>query len=182
MSPWYGQGMGPGMRGGWVTVPDKLRAPKNMEWVQKLREILTLERNSYSQYAIDADKYNAAMPYMMVLPQEEYHVHLIEGLFAAYGVKSDEKPATTVETKTLKEAFELCVRMEQGLIPLYTWLVQNAEDRDSAQILNNILLQTRMHLAMFEHALDMGGQGMGPGMMRGPGMGGGMMGPGRGGR
>jgi hypothetical protein len=174
----YGHGMGPGMMGGWVTVPEKLPTPKNAEWVQKLREILILEKKSYAQYTIDAEKYNAAMPYMMVIPQEEDHVNLIERLFVAYELKSDGKPEPIVETKSLKEAFELCSRMEQELIPRYTWLVQNAEDRDSAQVLNNILLQTRMHLAMFQHALGMGGYGMGPGMMRGRGMGPGMMGPG----
>jgi hypothetical protein len=166
------------MMGGWVTVPEKLPTPKNAEWVQKLREILILEKKSYAQYTIDAEKYNAAMPYMMVIPQEEDHVNLIERLFVAYELKSDGKPEPIVETKSLKEAFELCSRMEQELIPRYTWLVQNAEDRDSAQVLNNILLQTRMHLAMFQHALGMGGYGMGPGMMRGRGMGPGMMGPG----
>jgi hypothetical protein len=184
-----GVGMGPGMMGGWVTVPESLPTPKNTEWVQNLREILVLEKKSYAQYTLDAEKYNAAMPYMMVIPQEEDHVNLIERLFVAYGLKSDRKPEPVVETRNLKEAFELCARMEQELIPRYTWLVQNAEDRDSAQVLNNILLQTRMHLAMFQHALGMGGYGMGPGMMggrgmgpgmRGWGMGPGMMGPGYG--
>src|ERR1035437_3138052 len=46
-----GYGMGPGMMGGdWLEVPAKLPAPKNAEWVQKLREILTLEKESLSQY------------------------------------------------------------------------------------------------------------------------------------
>jgi hypothetical protein len=177
----YGYGMGPGMMGGWVTVPDKLPTPKNADWVQKLREILVLEKTSYAQYTADADKYNAAMPYMRVIPQEEDHINLIERLFAAYGLKSDEKPRSVVETKSLKEAFELCERMERELIPRYTWLVQNAEDRDSAGVLNNILFQTRWHLTMFQHALAMGGYGMGPGMMWGRGMGSGMMGQGYGG-
>ena len=35
-----GYGMGPGMMGGWIDVPAKLPAPKNTEWVQKLKEIL----------------------------------------------------------------------------------------------------------------------------------------------
>ena len=41
--------------------------------------------------------------------------------------------------------------------------MKNAEDRDSAGVLNNILIQTRYHLAMFEHVLQMGDRGMGPG-------------------
>jgi hypothetical protein len=180
-----GYGMGHGMMGDWITVPDSLPTPKNAEWIQKLREILALEKKSYDQYMTDAEKYNAAMPYMMVIPQEEDHVNLIERLFLAYGLKMDGKTESAVETKSLKEAFELCTRMEQELIPRYTWLVQKAEDQDSAQILNNILLQTRWHLAMFQHALGMGGYGMGPGMMMGGGMMGGRgygMGPGMMGR
>jgi hypothetical protein len=176
-----GRGMGPGMMGEWITVPDRLQTPKNTEWVQKLREILSLEKKSYVQYTTDAEKYNAAMPYMMVIFQEENHISLIERLFFAYGLKTNGKSESAVGTKSLKEAFELCVGMEQELIPRYTWLVQNAEDRDSAQILNNILLQTRWHLAMFQHAIDMGGYGMGPGMVLGGGMMGGRsygMGPG----
>lgn len=175
----YGHGMGPGMMGGWVDVPDRLPTPKNAEWVQKLREVLVLEKKSYVQYTADAEKYNAAMPYMMVIPQEEDHVQLIARLFLAYGLKADGKPETALETKSLKEAFELCAKMEQDLIPRYVWLVQKAEDRDSAQIINHILIQTRWHLAMFEHALGMGGYGMGPGMM-GRGMGPGRMGRGYG--
>jgi hypothetical protein len=167
---YHGYGMRYGMTDDWIIAPGSLPTPKNAEWIQKLREILALEKKSYIQYTTDADKYNAAMPYMMVIPQEEDHVNLIERLFLAYGLKMDGKPESAIETKNLKEAFELCTRMEQELIPRYTWLVQNAGDRDSAQILNNILLQTRWHLAMFQHALGMGGYGMGPGMMMGGGM------------
>ena len=185
-----GQGMGPGMMGYNISpdVPAKLPAPKDQEWVQKLREVLGLERLSYAQYTADAEKYNAYMPYQMVIPQEEDHVRAIERLFAAYALPADVKPGPVTETKTLTEAYELCVKMERDLIPRYEWLVQNAGDRDSAGILNNILLQTRHHLVMFEHALKMGGT-MGPGMMRGGGhgsgmgtgmMGGGMMGSGQG--
>jgi hypothetical protein len=97
---------------------------------------------------------------------------------------AEGKTAAVAVTKTITEAFELCVKMEQDLIPRYEWLVKNAADRDSAGILNSILLQTRHHLVMFDHALKMGGT-MGPGMMKGGGygygmgpgmMGGGMMG------
>ncbi len=186
----YGHGMGPGTMGYNIApdVPAKLPAPKNQEWVQKLREVLALERLSFAQYTTDAEKYNTYMPYHMVIPQEEDHVRAIEGLFAAYALPADGKHGPVAETKTVTEAFELCVKMERDLIPRYEWLVQNAGDRDSAGILNNILLQTRNHLVMFEHALKMGGT-MGPGMMRGGGygsgmgpgmMGGGMMGSGQG--
>lgn len=181
---WRGRGWGPGhgMSPGWMMgygswgyVPQKLPMPKNQEWVKKLQEILVLERLSLEQYATDAEKYNTYMPYRMVIPQEQYHVMTIERLFAAYGLPEDGKPPAVKETKTLAEAYELCMKMERELIPRYEWLVKNAENRDSAGILNNLLIQTRYHLAMFEHALKVGGRGMGrwgwrghgPGMMWG---------------
>jgi|WetSurMetagenome_2_1015567.scaffolds.fasta_scaffold02817_8 rubrerythrin len=179
----YGYGMGGGMMGYPIApdVPDKLPAPKSQEWLQKLRDVLALERQSYAQYTADAEKFNAWMPYHMVIPQEEDHVRAIERLFASYGLPAEGKPAAVAETKTVTEAFQLCVKMEQDLIPRYEWLVKNAADRDSAGILNSILLQTRHHLVMFDHALKMGGT-MGPGMMKGGGygygMGSGMMGGG----
>jgi rubrerythrin len=174
----YGYGMGGGMMGYPIApdVPDKLPAPKSQEWIKKLQDVLALERLSYAQYSADAEKFNAWMPYQMVIPQEDDHVRAIERLFAAYGLPADGKPAAVTETKTITEALQMCVKLEQDLIPRYEWLIKNAADRDSAGILNSILLQTRHHLVMFNHALWMGG-GMGPGMMYGGGYGYGM-GPG----
>lgn len=167
----YGYGMGRGMMGYPIAsdVPDKLPIPKNQEWTQKLREVLALERLSYAQYTADAEKYNTYMPYHMVIPQEEDHIRTIERILAAYGLPADGKPGSVTETKTITEAYELCVKLESDLIPRYEWLVKNAGDRESAGFLNELLLQTRHHLTMFDHALRMGG-GMGPGMMRGGGM------------
>lgn len=181
-----GYGMGPGMMdGGWIDVPDKLPAPKSAEWAQKLREILTLEKESLAQYEADQEKFNVYMPYMMVIPQEENHVEWIGQLFKAYGLPADGKTPPVVENKTLADAYELSVKMENDLLPRYEWLVKKSEDRDTAQVLNVILLQSRWHLVMFDHALRMGhgygysrGWGRGRGMMggRGYGMGPGMMG------
>jgi hypothetical protein len=215
----YGYGMGPGMMGGygghgrgagmmgdgWIDVPAKLPAPKSMEWAQKLREILTLEKESLAQYQTDQEKFNAYMPYMMVIPQEENHIEWIEQLFKAYALPADGKTPPVVDNKTLTDAYELSVKMENELLPRYEWLVKKAEDRETAQVLNAILIQSRWHLVMFDHALRMGhgygfsrGWGMGPGMMggygsdygmgggydsgygRGPGMMGGYYGTGRG--
>ncbi|MCK9195782.1 MAG: hypothetical protein M0P16_02240 [Syntrophales bacterium] len=181
----YGYGMGPGMMGGWdgVDIPSKLPAPKSTEWVQKLKEILTMEKQSLAQYRADQEKFNAYMPYMMVIPQEENHIEWIEQLFKAYGLPADVKTKPVVDNKTLTEAYELSTKLENDLLPRYEWLVKKAEDRDTAQVLNAILLQSRWHLVMFEHALRMGhgyGYSRGPGMMGGHGssygMGPGMMG------
>ncbi|HOI74541.1 MAG TPA: hypothetical protein PLO63_10370 [Syntrophales bacterium] len=183
--PWMGRGWGPdyGMGHGemmgygvYAYVPQKLPVPKSKEWIVKLREILALERLSYEQYATDADKYNTYMPYRMVIPQEQDHVMTIERLFAAYSLPADGKPAAVKDTKSLEDAYQLCVKMERDLIPRYEWLIRNAEDRDTAGVLNELLIQTRYHLAMFEHALQVGGwhgrgprgwRGRGPGMMWG---------------
>jgi len=185
MGPGSGYGMGPGMMGGWVDVPAKLPTPNNAEWVQKLREILTLEKQSLAQYQTDQEKFNAYMPYMMVIPQEENHIEWIGQLFEAYGLPADGKVDPVVENKTLTEAYELSAKMESDLLPRYEWLVKKAEDRDTAQVLNAILIQSRWHLVMFEHAVRMGhgyGYSRGSGMMGGygSGMGQGMMGPGYG--
>ena len=200
----YGYGMGPGMMGGWdlVDIPSKLPVPKNAEWVQKLQEILAMEKQSLAQYQADQEKFNAYMPYMMIIPQEENHIDWIEQLFQAYGLTSDGKISPVVQTGKLSEAYEFSVKMEADLLPRYEWLVKNAEDPDSAQALNTILVQSRWHMVMFEHAIRMGhgygfskgpgrmgrgmmggyGYGMGPGMMGGYGYGrgSGMMGPGYG--
>jgi hypothetical protein len=80
---YHGYGMRYGRMGGWIPGPDGLPMPKNAEWIQKLREILALEKKFYIQYTTDADKCNAAMPYMMVIPQEEDHIDLIERLLLA---------------------------------------------------------------------------------------------------
>jgi hypothetical protein len=170
----YGYGMGPGMMGGWVDVPAKLPAPKDAAWVQKLKEILTLEKESLAQYQSDQEKFNAYMPYMMVIPQEENHIGWIGQLFEAYGLPADGKVKPVVENKTLIDAYELATKMESNLLPRYEWLVTKAEDPDTAQVLNAILLQSRWHLVLFEHASRMGhgyGYSRGAGMMGGGGYG-----------
>ena len=171
--PGYGYGMGRGMMGGygmgpggWVDVPDKLPTPKNSQWVEKLQEILVMEKDSLTQYEADQEKFNAHMPYIMVIPQEELHVRWIQQLFTAYGLNTNGKAQPIVQTKTLTEAYELSAKMEKDLLPRYEWLIKNAEDSQTAEILDVILIQSRYHLTMFEHALQ-AGNGYGFGMRRG---------------
>ena len=183
-----GYGMGPGMMGGygygmmepygWVEIPSKLPAPTNSQWVQKLGEILSMEKDSLAQFQADQEKFNAYMPYMMVIPQEELHIQWIEHLFAAYGIKPLTKTGSVVETKTLTDAYESGVKTERALLPIYEWLIENAQDKQTACILDTALIQSRIHLTMFDHALRVGhrygfgmnrrfgrGYPMGPGMM-----------------
>jgi rubrerythrin len=152
----------------WAQIPAKLPAPKSEKWLSELREVLTLEKFSLAQYEADRAKYQAPMPYHMVIPQEEDHIRWIRELFTAYGMKSDGSIPKLKQSSTVTQAYQIAMQLEEELIPKYENLIQKAEDQDSARVLNSILYQTRMHLMMFSHALRMGGR-MGPGMM-GPGM------------
>jgi len=168
----YAQHMGRGMMQGVgcyerdISIPEKLQKPKNEEWVSKLQQILALENLSQLQYEADSKKYQVHMPYRMVIPQEENHIEWIKKLFAAYGLPSDVKVQPIKETTTLTQAYENARELEKNLIPQYEWLINNAENNTTKEVLDTILLQTRIHYTMFDHALHMGwmrGQGMGPG-------------------
>lgn len=153
-----------------IKIPKTLPKPVNNEWVSKLQEVLALEKLSEAQYEADRGKYQVEMPYMMVIPQEENHIDLITKLFAAYGIPSDVKIPKVKETKSLTEAYGIGRKLEEDLIPQYEWLMQIAKDDTTLQVLDAILLETRMHYTMFDHALRMGwsrGSGMGQGMGRG---------------
>lgn len=153
----------------WAQIPAKLPAPKSQAWLGQLREVLTLEKFSLAQYQADQAKYQAPMPYHMVIPQEEDHIRWIGELFTAYGLKSDGKIPSLKQSGSVTQAYEIALKLEDELMPKYERLIQQAEDQDSARVLNAILYQTRMHAMMFSHALQMGGmgprRGMGPGMM-----------------
>lgn len=173
-----GPGMGPGrgMMGGgcpmcgqnWQKVPDKLPTPKSQAWLQDLKDVLSLERLSLVQYQADEKKYQVYMPYMMIIPQEDLHIKWISELFAAYGLSAAGPTPAVRKSKTITQAYEIALKLEEDLLPRYEQLIQAAADPQSAQVLSPILYQTRMHYMMFSHALRMGGR-MGPGMM-GPGM------------
>lgn len=152
-------------------VPEKLPKPKSEEWVNKLQEVLSLEKLSRVQYQADSEKYQVHMPYMMIIPQEDNHIQWINALFAAYGLPAKVQTPSVKKSDTATQAYEIAMQLEEDLVPHYEWLIQNAEDDLSGEVLNNILYQTRMHYMMFNHALRMGG-------MMGHGMGRGRMGPG----
>lgn len=152
-----------------LTVPDSLPKPKSKEWVEKLRIVLSMEKHSKAQYQSDSSTYQIYMPYRMVIYQEDNHIAWISKLFAAYGIPDDGKVLPVEKSGSLEKAYAIAIKLENDLIPRYEWLIKYAEDRQSAEILNTILLQTRMHSVMFQHASQMGGGmgrgGMGHGMM-----------------
>jgi len=153
-----------------IKIPKTLPKPVNDEWVSKLQKVLASEKLSEVQYEADRGKYRVEMPYIMVIPQEENHIDLITKLFAAYGLPSDVKVPKVKETKSLTEAYGTARKLEEDLITQYEWLLQITKDNTTLQVLDAILLETRMHYTMFDHALRMGwskGRGMGYGMGRG---------------
>ena len=156
MGPMHGQSP--------AQIPSKLPTPQSGEWLTRLRDILSLERLSLVQYQTDEDKFQVRMPYMRVIPQEENHIDWISALFAAYGLSSAGPTPAIKRSQTIKQAYEVAQNLESNLIPHYEWLISNAEDRETRQVLNPILAQTRMHYMMFSHALRRGGM-MRRGMM-----------------
>lgn len=143
-------------------VPDTLPKPQNQKWLNKLDEVLSLEKSSQALYEKDSRKFNLRHPYLMVIPQEINHIEWIQEMFAAYGVQPDApRPAVTAFASP-EDAYRKAMDMEADLIPKYEWLISNASDKMSGEILDYILLQTEMHYTMFSHGSGMG-YGMGPG-------------------
>ena len=162
-------------RGYRMNVPPTLPKPRSARWIQELEKVLELEILSRDQYEADSAKYRAHMPYMRVIPDEHNHIRWISQLFSAYTVKPNPRILPLNETADLTEAYVLCVRLEEDLIPRYETLIWTAEDDTTARIIERILRETRMHYRMFSHALRMGGMmGHGRGMGRGRGRGRGM--------
>ena len=137
-------------------VSRELPRPNDEQWVAELREALGLEEFSEAQYERDVRAHGLERPYRMVVPQERNHIAWIAGMFGAYGLSPDAERPEVRKTPTAVAALELGLELEADLAPRYERLILRAQDRDSADILDTILLQTRMHYAMFDHALRMG--------------------------
>ncbi len=141
-----------------VKVPARLSAPKDAEWRGKLQTILSEEKLTLVQYAHNRDKYKVVMPYKTIIPQEYNHVRWLEQLLAAYGLKAKlgEKAVTKVApSTTLAEALRDDRQLEVDLIVRYQWLIKHAPDSASRDLLGTLLLQTRIHYVLFDHALAM---------------------------
>lgn len=114
--------MGPGMmgmHGNQVAIPEKLPTPKSGEWINKLRQILVLEKLSRAQYEADREKYQVNRPYMMVISQEENHVEWIGRLFSAYGLPADGRMPPVEQSQSLEQAYKIALKLEGDLILQY---------------------------------------------------------------
>lgn len=151
-----------GMTGGQgqqMNIPDRLPAPKDEEWVKNFGQVYALEKLSRVQYEADSSKYGVNMPYHMIIWQENNHIAWEEKMFSAYGLSSDSPVPPVKQTSSLGEAYQVGYDLETDLIPRYEWLIKNAGDQNSRDVLDFILMQTRMHAAMFQHVMGMGGMG-----------------------
>lgn len=157
-----------GMMGGQgqqMKIPDKLPAPKNAEWVRNFRQVYALEKLSRAQYEADSNKYGVNMPYHMIIWQENNHIAWEGKMFSAYGISSDSAVPPVRQTSSLQDAYQIGYNLETDLIPRYEWLIKNAGDQNSKDVLDFILMQTRIHATMFQHVMSMGRMGKGSGMM-----------------
>ena len=148
-----------------MQIPVKLNSSVNDKWIKDLQEVLKLELYSKKQYTADYKKFDLHMPYHRVIPQEENHIKWITQLLKGYERSADVKPRDVKNSESIEEAYRYARTLEAELVPRYEQLIANTKDEKAREVLDTILLQTRMHYSMFDHALRMGpGRGMmGPG-------------------
>lgn len=124
-----------------VTIPKKLPAPKNQEWLSKLRQVLMMAKFARAQDEADQKKFGITKPYPYIIPQIDHHIDLISKLFAAYGLPPDGKPAAIRPSSTVLQALENGKRLAADLATQYEWLLNHAEDKNTKKVLNLIALR-----------------------------------------
>ena len=134
-----------------ITIPEKLPAPKNQLWISKLRKVLALEEHTKAQYETDQKKFGISNPYFQVLPLTEQHITWIKKLFSAYGMAAEAKNHPVKTSDTILQALKTGRKLETELAAQYEWLFNKAEDKITKRILNTMLTQTNMSLAMFQN-------------------------------
>ncbi len=136
-------------------VPDTLIRPQNEEWVRHLQGVLYLELLSLRQYQDDREKFDTDMPYRMVVPLKEQHIKQIMDLLWAYGASVNVGEPEPKMFATMDQAYEYGLDLLAELIDRYERLLRGAEDDTARRVLENLLLQTRLQQAMFQHARQM---------------------------
>jgi|GEM_PF-1509395 len=136
-------------------IPQKFPELKNKEWLEDLQNVLSLEKQSKLQYEADSEKFQIRRPYMMVIPQENYHINWISDLLKAYDASTDVQVPEVRSSESLEKAYERAMDLESDLMEKYEKLIQTAENERVREILSLILFQTRMHYTMFKHASSM---------------------------
>lgn len=136
-----------------VTIPQKLPAPKNQEWLSKLRQVLMMAKRAKAQDEADQRKFGITNPYRYIIPQIDHHIDLISKLFAAYGLPADSQPSVVHPHSTVLQALENAKRLAADSATQYEWLLNHAEDKNTKKVLNSILTQAKLHYIMFDNVI-----------------------------
>jgi hypothetical protein len=134
-----------------ITIPDKLPTPKNQLWISKLRKALSLEELAKAQYEADQKKFGLSNPYFHILPLTEQHITWMKKLFSAYGMTAEAKSYPVKTSGTILQALKSGRKLEAELATQFEWLLNKAEDKITKRLLNTMLTQTKMSLAMFQN-------------------------------
>lgn len=143
---------------------------QTQEWMNRLYDALKLENQSVVQYERHTQKYNAHMPYHMVIPQEYEHVNSINSILNSYNQKSTSEHPPIREGQSLQEAYVLDRNLESDLLNRYRWLIENSNDSNATQKLRINQSQTQHHYTMFNNAIRRQDMHRGPMRPMGPGM------------
>ena len=142
-------------------VPEKLPRPYSEKWIQVLRQALALEKQAKIQYANDSIKFNTHWPYMTVIAQDGNHIKWLENLFTAYRLIGDDTTPSAKKSKNLEYAYRVAIKLEKSLIKKYDWLMKNAPDGTSQEIIETILMQTRIQYELFYQTYNIHRMGKG---------------------
>jgi len=136
-----------------VAIPQKLPTPTSQVWLSKLRQTLKMAELAQAQYKADQKKFGLTIPYLQIIPQIDHHIAWISQLFSAYGLPANGKPIPVKTSATVLQALQADKKLEADLAKYYEWLLNNAEDKNTKGVLNLILIQTKIHIIMFNYAI-----------------------------
>jgi cytochrome c peroxidase len=133
-----------------IAIPDQLPLPKNKEFLERLKQGLAFEKLAKAQYEADKAKYQPQeSPYPHLISQEDDHIVWLAQLFRAYGVPVEPETLPVIKTESLHHAYDVGRKLEKDLFPFYDWLIDNAEDQVTKDVLHVMLHQTEMHFLWF---------------------------------
>lgn len=119
------------------------------------------EYMALAEYEAIVAAYGDSNPFTNLIPAEEHHIALLEGLFADYGYAVPENDAAgrVALPDSLDAAYDVGVEAELNNIAMYeTFLAQGAPD-DVTAVFEALKEASESHLTAFEQAADRTGLG-----------------------
>lgn len=135
-----------------TSIPRELSIPDDKEWLVRLQEALAGEMLARDQFEADQHRLTTSFPYPLVLPQEYEHIRTLEELLNAYGISRAVAVPDIRLHETDRQACAFAMVFKAEMIPRYEWLMENAEHDAARKTIEEILLRTRLHHALFQHA------------------------------